>query len=130
MRFSAVPGLSRHHFGTDLDVFDKNAIEDGMRVSLVASEYADEGPFAKLSKWLVENCEGYGFYLPYSHEKGKLALEPWHLSHKATVQEHTDKMTYDFMLPLYEQFTEKEFQLVDQVKSHLAEIIQDYVTPY
>lgn len=130
MRFIAVPGLSRHHFGTDVDLFDKDAIEEGVRVSLVASEYEPEGPFAKLSQWLVQNCEDYGFYLPYSHDNGKLAREPWHISHKATVQEHTDKMTYDFMLPFYEQFTEKEFQLVEQVKEHLEEIIADYVTPY
>lgn len=130
LRFIAVPGLSRHHFGTDIDLYDKTVISKDYRVSLVASEYQDGGPFANLSQWLIQNCENFGFYLPYSHDEGKLAREPWHISHRAMALRHTAKMTYDFMLPFYEQFTAKEFQLVDQVKEHLEQIIADYVTPY
>lgn len=130
MRFSAVPGLSRHHFGTDVDVYDANAIEEGMRVSLVASEYDKDGPFAKLSRWLRMNCSQYGFYIPYSHDKGKLAQEPWHVSYREIVQSHTSKMTYDFMLPFFESFTSNEFHLVDHVKANLEQILKDYVQPY
>jgi len=34
LRFSALPGASRHHWGTDLDVFDAAAMPAGYRLQL------------------------------------------------------------------------------------------------
>lgn len=130
LRFSAVPGLSRHHFGTEADVYDANAIEEGTRVSLVSSEYDAEGPFSKLSRWLRLNCHNFGFYIPYSHDRGRLAREPWHISYKELAQENMSKMTYDFMLPFFESFTSDEFHLIENVKRDLQQILMDYVEPY
>ena len=45
--WSAIPGGSRHHWGTDVDVIDAAAMPDGYQVQLVAAEYAADGVFAR-----------------------------------------------------------------------------------
>jgi hypothetical protein len=54
LRFSAMPGASRHHWGTDLDIYDAAAVPPGYRLCLNAAEVADEGPFGPLHRWLDE----------------------------------------------------------------------------
>lgn len=130
MRFSAVPGLSRHHFGTDMDVYDPNSIDESYKVKLVGSEYDDEGPFAKLNQWMDTNLESFGFYRPYSHDRGRLAQEPWHISHRETAMEFVGQLTAEKMHSFFDQFSNEEFKLIEKVKSHLDDYLRDYVEPY
>ncbi|WP_300362956.1 M15 family metallopeptidase [uncultured Pseudoalteromonas sp.] len=81
MLYSALPGASRHHFGTDLDIYDTHPIDDDYQLQLTPDEYSPTGPFAKLAAWLDDNLEKYGFYRPYQEYKGGVAPEPWHISH-------------------------------------------------
>ncbi|MDE3272733.1 M15 family metallopeptidase [Pseudoalteromonas sp. G4] len=81
MLFSAIPGASRHHFGTDMDVFDASKVADDYQLQLCQAEYSEHGPFCELSNWLANNAEKYGFFLPYKHFNGGVAKEPWHISH-------------------------------------------------
>ena len=84
LTWSALPGASRHHWGTDLDVYDKKSVEQSQHdFQLVCSEY-DQGPCSVLSNWLNENASKYGFAQPYSEYNGGIAREPWHLSFKAS----------------------------------------------
>src|SRR5512135_1250400 len=46
--WSAVPGGSRHHWGTDIDVFDRAAMPPGYRVRLLPEEAAPGGIFHRL----------------------------------------------------------------------------------
>ena len=39
------PGASRHHWGSDIDVFDAAAIAPDYRVQLLPEEFAEGGPF-------------------------------------------------------------------------------------
>jgi hypothetical protein len=78
--WSALPGASRHHWGTDLDVIDRAALPDGERVQLVPAEYAPGGWFAALDAWLAARAAGFGFYRPYDLDRGGVQPEPWHLS--------------------------------------------------
>jgi LAS superfamily LD-carboxypeptidase LdcB len=80
LRWSALPGGSRHHWGTDLDLWDRAAVPSGYRLQLVPEEYAEDGPFAALSGWLDRNMRRYGFYRPYASAGGGVRPEPWHLS--------------------------------------------------
>ena len=65
MLWSALPGASRHHWGTDFDVYDKAKIEStGKKLELIPEEYEDNGPCALLSQWLFNNAEKFGFYFP------------------------------------------------------------------
>ncbi len=86
LRFSALPGLSRHHWGSDLDVFDATAITAGYRPQLIASEFSATGPCASLDCWLRANAGRFGFFRPYDLDRGGVAPEPWHLSHAAVAE--------------------------------------------
>ena len=50
LSWSALPGASRHHWGSDIDVFDAAAVAPDYRVQLLPEEYADGGPFAELNR--------------------------------------------------------------------------------
>ncbi len=54
--WSALPGASRHHWGTDIDLIDRNAAPPGYRVQLTQEEFAPAGPFAPLAEWLETNA--------------------------------------------------------------------------
>ena len=79
--WSAVPGGSRHHWGSDVDVFDAAALTEGYKVQLVPAEYASGGIFGKLSTWLDHNMQRFGFFRPYRTDRGGVSPEPWHLSY-------------------------------------------------
>jgi LAS superfamily LD-carboxypeptidase LdcB len=79
--WSAVPGGSRHHWGSDLDLIDAAAMPSGYQVQLVPGEYARGGVFEKLSQWLDANMERFGYYRPYSSDRCGAGIEPWHLSY-------------------------------------------------
>jgi LAS superfamily LD-carboxypeptidase LdcB len=78
--WSALPGASRHHWGSELDVVDRAAVPPGYRIQLVPAEAAPGGPFHPLHCWLDENMSRYGFFRPYRTFRGGVLPEPWHLS--------------------------------------------------
>ena len=92
LAWSAPPGASRHHWGTDFDVFDRAALAPGYRLALVPAEYSAGGPFAALSAWLEANMARFGFYRPYRTDRGGVAPEPWHLSHAPTAREASRRL--------------------------------------
>jgi LAS superfamily LD-carboxypeptidase LdcB len=79
--WSALPGASRHHWGTDLDVIDRAAVPPGYRPQLIREEFAAGGPFARLSAWLDGHAGRFGFFRPYATDRGGVMPEPWHLSY-------------------------------------------------
>ncbi|MFN8580799.1 MAG: M15 family metallopeptidase [Gemmatimonadaceae bacterium] len=52
LRWSALPGASRHHWGTDIDVYDAAACPPGYEVELIPAEVDAGGMFAPLHEWL------------------------------------------------------------------------------
>ncbi|MCE0494476.1 M15 family metallopeptidase [Vibrio salinus] len=81
MKWSALPGTSRHHWGTDFDVYDRAGLPDGVTMKLEPWEYlqSHQKPFYQ---WLVKHAVTYGFYFPYEQDLGGVAIEPWHLSYR------------------------------------------------
>jgi LAS superfamily LD-carboxypeptidase LdcB len=79
--WSAVPGGSRHHWGTEIDVIDSAALPDGYRVRLLPEEAAPGGVFYRLHQWLSAHMSQYGFFRPYRTFRGGVHPEPWHLSY-------------------------------------------------
>ena len=82
IRFSTVPGTSRHHWGTDIDIIDGN-FPDEENV-LVSEKFEKDGLFYKVKNWLDNNSENFGFYLTYTNDKNRkgFEFEPWHYSYK------------------------------------------------
>ncbi|WP_428771859.1 M15 family metallopeptidase [Vibrio sp.] len=85
LRWSALPGASRHHWGSDFDVYDRLALPDNQRLKLEPWEYltGHQQPFYR---WLCNNIGRFGFYFPYDKDRGGVAAEPWHISHYQTGQ--------------------------------------------
>ena len=84
LRFSALPGTSRHHWGSDLDVYDAAAVAGDYQVQLTPQEVAPGGVFDPLHCWLDERMatnQSHGFYRPYALDRGGVASERWHLSY-------------------------------------------------
>lgn len=87
LHWSALPGASRHHWGTDIDVYDHAALAPGQRPALLPAEYAGGGVFGRLGAWLDAHAGEFGFYRPYDRDRGGVQPEPWHLSHAAVAGE-------------------------------------------
>ncbi len=81
IEYSTIPGTSRHHWGTDLDLIDANAPRP--QNVLVANNFHGTGPFCKMKEWMNDHAEDFGFYEVYTDtplRKG-FKYEPWHFSY-------------------------------------------------
>ena len=80
--WSALPGESRHHWGTEIDVFDRSRLPPGKAPELLPHEVAPGGAFHDLHAWRDQNIELFGFFRPYAFRKseGSMMSELWHLS--------------------------------------------------
>jgi LAS superfamily LD-carboxypeptidase LdcB len=79
--WSALPGASRHHWGTEIDVIDQAALPAGHQPQMVPAEYRNGGIFERLGHWITQHCADFGFFLPYDVDRGGVQPEPWHLSY-------------------------------------------------
>ena len=73
LKYSAMPGTSRHHWGTDIDL---NSVEE---------DFFETEEGEKIYLWLLNNAHTFGFFQPYTM-KGKnrptgYEEEPWHWSY-------------------------------------------------
>ncbi len=81
LAWSALPGASRHHWGTDLDVIDRAAMPPDYRARLLPQEAEPGGVFERLHQWLPASIARFGFFQPYREYRGGVFPEPWHLSY-------------------------------------------------
>ncbi|WP_421805891.1 M15 family metallopeptidase [Flagellimonas sp.] len=81
IEYSTIPGTSRHHWGTDIDIIDGFPEVSGD--VLEADKFEAGGPFEGLKQWLDENSTKYGFYLVYTNNPRRRGFkyEPWHYSY-------------------------------------------------
>ena len=104
LRFSALPGTSRQHWGTDFDIWDRSTVTDDYAPQLLASEYQSDGVFAEMNAWLddqisADNAEG--FYKPYDVDRGGVAPEPWHISYRPVAEGYHRQLSLSDCLPLW-----------------------------
>ena len=83
LRWSALPGASRHHWGTEIDIFDPDLLPQGQTLQLEPWEYEKGGYFFELSEFLTENLPHFDFALPFMQmpKNKKIGHEPWHISY-------------------------------------------------
>ena len=91
--WSALPGASRHHWGSDIDVADGHVIAAGYQPRLEVQEFRRGGAFAPLAAWLGANMQRYGFYRPYTRRGRGVQPEPWHLSYAPVSHRALQQMT-------------------------------------
>lgn len=123
--WSALPGASRHHWGTDLDVIDRAAMPDNYGYRLLPQEYESGGVFHRLHVWLEENIARFGFFRPYAQYRGGVYPEPWHLSHAAISTAALRLLTQDLVA---QTLRASDVLGKEQVLAQLPEIYRRYVT--
>lgn len=124
LRWSALPGCSRHHWGTDLDVWDSAAVADDYSLLLVPEEYQQDGPFYLLSCWLDEHAETYGFVRPYAIDRGGVAPEPWHLSYQPIAKQFEAKLSTVFVRKILDN---SDLMLADVAEDSLDDIWDQFI---
>jgi zinc D-Ala-D-Ala carboxypeptidase len=87
--YSSMPGTSRHHWGTDMDL---NSLENA---------YFASGEGLKIYQWLTSHAAEYGFCLPYTSKvNGRTGYEEekWHWSYmplsKILLEEYKKTINY------------------------------------
>ena len=124
MLYSALPGASRHHLGTELDIFDKSAVSDDYELQLTTDEYQHGGPFAELSQWLDTHLAEFGFYRPYQHDLGGVAPELWHISHIAQSEQLMSHLSLEV---LHNCIKESDLLGKDAILTHLPALYERFV---
>ncbi|MFM8268809.1 MAG: M15 family metallopeptidase [Pseudomonadota bacterium] len=124
LRWSALPGTSRHHWGTDLDIIDARALKPEMKVQLVPEEFESGGPFCKLHDWLDTHMESFGFYRPYQTDRGGVSPERWHLSYFPLAEKYLSCLSEDLVRKVLSQ---SSLLLKEDVLSILSEVFTKYV---
>ncbi|MGB3151446.1 MAG: M15 family metallopeptidase [Maribacter sp.] len=81
IEYSTIPGTSRHHWGTDIDIIDGYRKVEGD--VLVPEKFEAGGPFEDFKNWMDENSETYNYHLVYTDDPKRRGFkyEPWHYSY-------------------------------------------------
>lgn len=125
LRWSALPGCSRHHWGTDIDVYDRNT-QTHESVKLNPSEVSGNGPAAPLHDWLDSRFathSGHGFYRPYNTDRGGVSPERWHLSYYSLSRRYLEAYTFSIFKKNLE---ESEIELKEVLLENADEIYQRF----
>jgi|GEM_PF-542911 len=109
LRFSAMPGTSRHHWGTDIDL---NSLQNS---------YFTHGQGKRIYEWLKANAADYGFCQPYTaHGKrraGGYEEERWHWSYKPLASEFyhafEERISYEDIGGFDGAETAREMQVIE-----------------
>ena len=82
IEYSTIPGTSRHHWGTDIDIIDANVAQPSS--VLQTKHFEDNGCYQKLKLWMDTHAQTFGFYLTYTNTNNRKGFkyEPWHYSYK------------------------------------------------
>jgi len=80
IRYTAIPGSSRHHWGTEIDVV--NGSIKTSRYPLNTKNFHGYGIYKSFREWMDSNAHKYGFYQVYTndHNRRGFKYEPWHYS--------------------------------------------------
>jgi len=122
--WSALPGASRHHWGTDVDLIDAAATPPDYRAQLTTEEFSTGGPYAPLGAWLEANAARFGFFRPFRGVLSGVVPEPWHFSF-APVAENARRALSTAVL--HKAIAAAPLLGKDQVLARLAELHSRYV---
>jgi LAS superfamily LD-carboxypeptidase LdcB len=103
LNWHSLPGASRRHWGTDIDVIDRAVMAPGSKPALLPSEVAPGGVFHDLHRWLDAHIHEYGFFRPYQHLNGGMYPEPWHLSYAAQSLPAVGRLNHALLADVIEQ---------------------------
>ena len=107
IEYSTIPGTSRHHWGTDIDIIDGN--KEAPKNMLNPSNYDENGVYCDLKVWMNKNAKRFGFYEVYTNNPSRKGFlyEPWHFSYK------------QISLPMLKAYKDLDFKSVIKEESRL-----------
>lgn len=123
--YSALPGASRHHWGTEVDIYDAAAVPADYKPRLMPEEYGQDGPFYAMQQWLKKYAAEFGFFQPYQVYQGGVAAEPWHLSYRPVAEQYLAQFS---PLILRQCIAQHPLTAQELVLEHLDTIFTRYVT--
>ena len=97
--WSALPGASRHHWGTDIDVVDRAAVVAGLPAAASSRQgVRARRPVqrARTSGW-ARTCSA-SVFRPYTEDRGGVQPEPWHLSYAPVAVPALEALTPEVLM--------------------------------
>lgn len=128
LTWSALPGASRHHLGTDLDVVDAKACPDGYEVQLTPAEC--DGmfrPFHEKLTQMMGAAESFGFERVFVPGRGKIQPEKWHIAHLPTSRKYLESFSLKDLRAIYEK---TDIACKSALLDNLDSLAENYIYPY
>ena len=114
IEYSTLPGTSRHHWGTEVDLIDGSKKVEG---DVLLEEHFHKGLYQKLYRWLQKNANRYGFEIVYTKDSLRKGFfyEPWHYSYA----------------PLSKEFLKgyREKELIYRIKQDSTLLGKEFISP-
>lgn len=115
LKYSSMPGTSRHHWGTDMDF-------NSMELAYYKSETGK-----KMYNWLTENASKFDFCQPYTAKDSTRLTgyeeEKWHWSYyplsSLYIKQYKEKITYDDLKGFEGSETAKQ---IDVIKNYVLSV--------
>lgn len=108
LKYSSMPGTSRHHWGTDIDL---NSMD---------TSYFNNNNGKKIFSWLTTNAHRYGFCQPFNSKKIReqgYEEEKWHWSYmplsNTYLKAYQNKITYSHIKGFSGSETAEEIKVID-----------------
>ncbi len=125
MLYSALPGASRHHWGSDFDIFPSSAVENGYPIQLTSSEFSNSGVAAPLNRWLSENLHKTDFFRPYERYQKGVAAEPWHISYRPLSEQALEQLSSEKIKTVIEE--SNDLAGGDEICNQMDELYRDFI---
>jgi LAS superfamily LD-carboxypeptidase LdcB len=94
LTWSALPGTSRHHWGTEIDALDLASWPKDRPFDLLQKDFVTGGSQHGFHRWLETHAVHYGFIRPYQGS-ASLQAEPWHLSFASIATHASQQLSAD-----------------------------------
>lgn len=125
LRWSAIPGTSRHHWGTEIDIFDPDLLPKNQSLQLEPWEYQENGYFSALADWLQHSAIQFDFAFPFLKlSNKKIGSEPWHLSYLPLAEQYQKSLNAELLKKAWDQ---EQIAGKGSLLLHLDEIFDNYI---
>lgn len=124
IQYSAIPGTSRHHWGTDIDLVDAYGYHTENPLS--RQNFEPQGVYQYLSNWLENNAIKFGFVLTYTKDENRtgFSYEPWHYSYEPLSKLYYQKFLHINLLALEQLKKCSGIEIID------AAYLEKYMNKY
>jgi len=124
LNWSAIPGTSRHHWGTDFDIYDHSQYKSGKKLNLLRSEYEEGGENFQLVTFLSK--KQILLFRPYGQNGTGHGFEPWHFSHQQTSKSAQSSFSFEKFKKNIEE--SPSLLLQKQILENLEAIYSNYLS--